>query len=289
MVLRKYCNDNFETIKKMNSFFAITIKYHGDIDKKDVICVVDKDEKLIGAGYLKYDKKFNRKGKYSIEFSTLLDEEHQGNVEIDGMLMDGLIKRYNEIKNDNPQKELCLRICCETNEINDMQFFLDKGFSLNSVIPVLKYNLLQETNHYNIPDNVQIKEYSFSEENLQNYINADFEASGIPESKADIQFKVGDPNFKCFVATCDSKVVGAISVWNITDKRAATENIFVIPSFRRKNISRELIATAFDELKERGMEIATLSMSGTNLRAMKLYLSCCYSLYYNLIEMVYDQ
>ena len=83
-------------------------------------------------------------------------------------------------------------------------------------------------------------------------------------------------------------MVGAISVWNITEQRAATENIFVIPSFRRKNIARELIATAFDELKRRDKDIATLSMSGTNLSAMKLYLSCGYLLYYNLIEMVYD-
>jgi len=288
MVLRKYSNDDLEAIEKMNSFFAITIKYHGDISKQDVICVVGRDEKLIGVGYLKYDKKFNRKGKYLIEFSTLVDEEHQGNMKIDGMLMDGLIKRYHEIKNANPQKELCLRICCETDEIKDMQFFLEKGFNLNSVIPVLKYDLLHKTKHFDIPGNVHIEQYSFTEDNLKNYIQADFEASGLPESEADIKFNGGDPNFKCFAATCNSKVVGGISVWNITDKRAATENIFVIPSFRRKNIARELIATAFDELKQRGMEIATLSMSGTNLRAMKLYLSCGYSLYYNLIEMIYE-
>ena len=141
MILRKYSNDDLEAIEKMNSFLAITIKFHGDINKDDDLFVVDRDEKLIGVGYLKYDKEFNRKGKYSIEFSTLLDEDHQGNMEIGGILMDGLINRYNEIKNSNPLKELCLRTCCETDEINDIQFFLEKGFSLNSVIPVLKYNL----------------------------------------------------------------------------------------------------------------------------------------------------
>ena len=169
-----------------------------------------------------------------------------------------------------------------------MQFFLQKGFSICSVIPVLKYDLLQETKHYNIPDGVHINEYSFNNESIRKYFHADLIASGVPQSEADIKFMTGDPSFKCFVATCNSEVVGAISVWNITDKRAATENIFVIPSYRRNNIARELIATAFDELKGRGMEIATLSMSGTNLSAMKLYLSCGYSLYYNLIEMQYE-
>ena len=288
MLLRKYSATDLDAIEKINSFCAISIKYHGDIKKENVLCVVDENKELIGVGYLKFSENLHTKGKHLIGFSTSIDESHQSDMKVNGMLMDGLINRFHEIKNIIPQKELCLRICCETDEIKDMQFYLDKGFGLNSVIPVLKYNLLQETKHFDIPDDVQINEYSFTEEGIEKYIHTDLIASGIPESEADIRFKTGDPNFKCFVASCNSEVIGAISVWNITDKRAATENIFVISSFRRKNIARELIATAFDELKGRGMEIATLSMSGTNMPAMKLYLSCGYSLYYNLIEMLYE-
>ena len=288
MLLRKFSVTDLEAIKKIDSFYATQIKYHKDIKEENILTVINDSNELIGIAFLKLDRNYPAKGKQLFNFSILLKESLPDDIEVKGMLIDGLIKRLYESKETIPEKKLCLRICCETDQIEDMQFFLEKGFALNSVVPVLKYDLLQETKHYDIPSNVIIKEYSFTKEGIKKYINADLIASGIPESEADIKFKTGDPSFKCFVATCNKEVVGAISVWNITEQRAATENIFVIPSFRRKNIARELIATAFDELKRRGKDIATLSMSGTNVSAMKLYLSCGYILYYNLIEMVYD-
>lgn len=288
MQLRNYCAADLGAIEKINSFCAVSIKYHGDIKEENILCVVDENEKLIGAGYLKFDERLRKKGKLVIGFSTSIEEAHQGNMDAEGMLTDGLINRFHEIRRTVSYGEVCLRTCCEPDGIRNMQLLIDKGFCLNSVIPVLKYDLSQETKHYDIPGDVRINEYAFTEENIKKYVHADSAASDMPESEADIRFKTGDPNFKCFAATCDSEFVGAISVWNITDKRAATENIFVVPSFRRKNLARELIAAAFDELKGRGMEIATLSMSGTNMPAMKLYLSCRYTLYYNLIEMLYD-
>lgn len=288
MLMREYSTTDLNAIEKINSFCAISIKHHGDIKPENVLCVINEKKVLIGVGYLKFDEDNKTKGKNKIGFSISIDKAHQDDMEVDEMLMDGLINRFHQIKSTMPEKDLCLRICCETDEIKDMQFFLEKGFSLNSIIPVLKYDLLQKTAHYEIPDNVHITECCFTDNEIEKYINADLIASGIPESEADIRFKTGDPNFKCFIATCNSDIVGAISVWNITNERAATENIFVLQPYRRKNIARELIATAFDELKKRGMKIATLSMSGTNLPAMKLYLSCGYSLYYNLIEAMYE-
>jgi ribosomal protein S18 acetylase RimI-like enzyme len=288
MLLRNYSSTDLNAIEKINSFCAISIRYHGDIKEENVFCVVDDKDELTGVGYLKFNEKIQRKDKLIIEFSTSLHESHRGDMKIDGILMDGLINRFYEIKQAIPEKKLYLRVCCEADEINDMQFFMQKGFGLNSVIPVLKYDLSQNTKHYDIPEDVKIIEYSFNDESIKKYIEADILSGGSPESEASIRFCTGDPSFKCFAAICNSEVVGAISIWNITDKRAATENIFVVPTHRRKNIARELIATAFDELKSRGMEIATLSMSGTNLSAMKLYLSCGYSLYYNIIEMLYE-
>lgn len=288
MILRDYCINDLNYIERINSFCAVSINYNGDIKPENILCAVDENDEVVGVGYLKFDLNKQTEEKHEIEFSTYLDETYEDDVEIEGLLIDGLIKKFHSIKRMMPEKKLCLRVCCETREIEDMQFFLERGFSLNSVIPVLKYELDQKTQHYQIPEDIQINEFSISDEEIRKYINADLMATGNPESEASIWFKTGDPSFKRFVATCNSEIVGAISVWNITDKRAATENIFVIEPYRRKNIARELIATAFDELKNRGMKIATLSMSGTNLSAMKLYLSCGYSLYYNLIEMIYE-
>lgn len=288
MKLRDYCADDLNFIERINSFCAICIKYHRDVAPENILCVVDEKNDVIGVGYLTFSREKQTIDSNKIEFSTYLDKAHTGDMIIEGLLVDGLIRKYHSIRDNFPEKKLCLRICCETEEIEDMQLFLEKGFSLHSVIPVMKYDLNKKTEHFQIPDDVEIQELPLTEEWICKYINADYLASGNPESLADVLFKSGNPSFKCFVAKCNSEVVGAISVWNLTDERAATDNIFVSEAFRRKNIARELIATAFDELKKRGMKTATLSVKGTNLRAMKLYLSCGYSLFYNLIEMIYE-
>lgn len=287
MHIRDYETSDLAEIEQIHPYFAVQLNHHGGIDKNNVYCAVD-EGKIIGIGFLTLPSVFNAKGITKIALSTCVHNVYKDVARVDSLLTDQLIQRYRELTIEHPAVKMCLHIFCETDEIDGMQVLLEKGFCLSRAIPVMKYDLSQKTRHYQIPDDVTIGQYSFTEPSMKEYIKADSEASDEPDSEADVWFRIGDPSFSCFAAQYKGQVIGAISVWNITEERAATENIFVIPKFRRSNIARELIATAFDELKNRGMKIATLSMSGTNLPAMKLYLSTGYTLIYNLIEMVYD-
>jgi ribosomal protein S18 acetylase RimI-like enzyme len=78
-----------------------------------------------------------------------------------------------------------------------------------------------------------------------------------------------------------------MSIWNIGDGRGATENIFTIPSYRRKNIAKEVIVTGLEELKKSGQTIGTLSMAGNNDKAMRLYQKLGYKLMYYMVEVQY--
>lgn len=287
MILRDYCTNDLSSIEKMNTYCAISIRFHRDIKPENVLCVVNENEEIAGVGYLKLSE-IPTEAKCVFDISTFLDKARASDSTVERMLMDGFIQRIHEIKRTMPDKNVCLRSFCEADELDHAQLLMEKGFHLHAAIPVLKCEIHKETEHYQIPGNVQIKELSFTDDEITKYVNADLMTGENPQSQAEIRFKSGDPNFKCFIATCDSEVVGAISVWDINDERSATENIFVTEPYRRKNIARELIATAFDELKHRGKKIATLCVRGTNLPAIKLYLSCGYTLYYYLIELIYQ-
>lgn len=223
-----------------------------------------------------------------ITFSTQAHADHKENRNVESLLIDGLKKRFHKIKAECPDKKIYMRTCCDSDEIDDMQFFLGKGFSMGSAIPVLKYDLTQDTKHYEIPACALIKKYEFDETAITRYLKADLSASTDLDAQTDILFNLSDPSFACYTAICDDEIIGAISIWNLSEERAATENIFVVPSHRRQNIARELISTAFDILKAINIKIATLSVRGENLSAIRLYLSCGYTLYYNLIEMIYE-
>jgi len=93
-------------------------------------------------------------------------------------------------------------------------------------------------------------------------------------------------SFHNLKGTYDTRTI--YTTWLIEDTHSATENIFVVPNWRRKNIAKELISTALRDLKQNGKTIATLCTKGTNKDAIKLYLSYGYTLYYNLIELHYS-
>ncbi|MGE5579278.1 MAG: GNAT family N-acetyltransferase [Bacillota bacterium] len=286
MILRSYCADDLSSIERISRFCALSVRYHRDVKPENVVCAVRGNGEIAGVGYLKPNQ-VQANAKRVFEISTFVDNASANDLTAEGILIDGFIQRANEMERMEPGEDVRLRCFCEADEIDHMRLLMEKGFYPNAVIPVLKYDLHKETKHYQIPDNVQIRELSFTDDEIAKYVSADLMTGENPQSRAEIRFKSGDPSFKCFVAVCNSEVVGAASVWDISDERAATENIFVIEPYRRKNIARELLATAFDELKQRGKKVATLSVRGTNLPAIRLYLSCGYTLYYNLVEMVY--
>lgn len=286
MQLRNYDVSDLSAIEALNQYCAVSIRFHRDIKPENVLCVVSESDELAGVGYLKSNES-QAESECLFELSTFVGDAYDRDLAVEAALLDGLTHCVEEIRSSTPSKTVRLRSFCEADDIDRIQLFMEKGFHLHAVIPVLKYDLRRETRHYRIPDDVQIRELSFTNDEVTKYVNADRMTGENPQGPAEIRFKSGDPTFKCFVATCGAEVVGAISVWDITDERAATENIFVIEPYRRKNIARELMATAFDELKRRGKKTATLSVRGTNVPALKLYLSSGYSLYYNLVELMY--
>lgn len=287
MILREYCPDDLTAIEAINRYCSLVIRFHRDVKPENVLCVVDENGEMAGVGYLR-PIQMQPEAKSIFEISMFSGEECAGDLAVKRILLDGFVQKVNEIKCMTPSKTVCLRVFCEADEVDHIQLLMEKGFHLNAVIPVMKYDLQRDTQHHQIPENVQIRELSFKSDEIAKYAEADLQTGESPQSRAEVWFRSGDPSFKCFVATCNSEIVGAASVWDISDERAATENIFVLEPYRRKNIARELLATAFDELKGRGKKIATLSVRGTNLPALRLYLSCGYTLYYNLVELVYE-
>lgn len=286
MYIRKFKQEDLCRIEQIHSFLAVQIKYHNGIRNENIVCVI-KDEMIIGVGFLIIHQTRNLQ-KTEVTYSASPDGGSKYNKEIRDLLMDGLLKRFRELKEENPNSHYYLRICCDTEETEEMQALLKKGFAIWRAIPVLKYDLSQEILHYKIPENIHIAKYCFDERSMDKYLKADFSASTELDSEADLWFQTGNPGFACYTAVCDGEIAGAVSVWDISDGRGATENIFVVPEYRRKNIARELIATALEDLKERNRTMATLSVIGTNGKAIMLYLSCGYTLYYNLIEMIYE-
>lgn len=283
MYIRSLCQEDFGQIERIAPFAAVQLKYNRGVSEDHGVCLIDGD-KLAGFGYLTLHQT-RKQDELKITYDMFTEPEYEDNRKARELLTDGILESFRCIQKENPGVKVYLNEYAETDELKDIQFLLEKGFIINAVSPVLKYDLNQEIRHYPLPEGIVIERMQFNKDSMDAYLHADQLVGEEMNAETDLWFHTGDSSFGCYVAKFRDEMVGSVSVWNISDERGATENIFVIPGYRRQNIARELIATAFEELKERGMKIATLSVAGRNLPAIRLYLSCGYSLYYNLLEL----
>lgn len=270
--IRPYEEPDMNQLEQLDTFIALQIKYHGGVKSENVFCAIENDN-IIGAGLLTLfqDEK--------AEFYTFADAPA-----ITEMLTECLIKRFVQLKKEN--SKLVLRTCRRSDEIAEIQFLLNRGFNATNTIFWLKYDLSGNITHYSIPGEVEIKTYEFDGESMPKYLKAAEESGLIPiKDPADSWFRMGAPGFTCFTALYNDNVIGSVTIFDTSEECSATEFIFVSPRYRRKNIAKELIATALSELKKRSRKEASLSVFGTNLPAINLYLSMGYYLTGSIIEL----
>jgi ribosomal protein S18 acetylase RimI-like enzyme len=105
-----------------------------------------------------------------------------------------------------------------------------------------------------------------------------------PQTIKDMEIREKDPNFDpqgIFIAETHVKPVGMVNAFvdkQRKEKKGFVNNLGVVPEFRRRGIGRELVNTALQSLKERGMETAEAEWVRENKPACKLFESMGFSL-----------
>lgn len=274
VLIKPYEESDLGNLEQLDMFTALQIKYHGGVNAKNVFCAFE-NENITGAGLLTLFQDARA------EIYTYANDASTKEI-----LTDCLIKRFIELQREN--NKMVLRICHSSDELEEIEFLLRKGFCADNAIMCMKYDLSKEIARHSIPDEIEIKPYEFSGGSISEYINAAEEARLFPlKDSADAWFRTGAPGFTCFTAIHKGKVIGSVTIFDISEDQGATEFIFTSPSYRQKNIARELIATALTELKTRGKKQASLTVFGTNSPAISLYLSMGYCLTGSIIEFKY--
>lgn len=279
MTTRKFENSDLSFVQERDFILWLQIQYCGDFCAENTVTAADENGSITGVAALEYHSSWN--GNYSNNMLPLnICAENDESV---NALVKAAADRVGQLQNENPDKNAMMITFIPDAEKERIQTLLHSGFCFAKCIPVLGYDLSGDIRHYALPDGVTIEPVGRDEAAVEEYLAATGLANGgTRDSKAEYLFRSGDETFLSYRAVSGGKTVGGISVWNIGEDGGATENIFTVPEYRRKNIARELIATAFDELKARGRKQATLSMLGDNANAMKLYQNIGYKFVYNL-------
>ena len=301
MTIQPFTPSDLTELESFNFFSALQLRHHDGLKPENAFSAWE-DNKLLGTGFFVLPTLGNPKGLRKAELTLVARPDLSPELadEARSRLLDAVLARYRTVRAAHPETNLILRICTETSDLAGMAFHLGKGAALENLIPVLAYDLTQLDEARPsmalpdgsrpltaLPEGIRIEPLQLNDEGFAAYLHADLEASDVPDNETEMRFRSGNPSFLCFVALHGEEVVGSASVWDMGEERAATENIFVVPAFRKKGLATALIETAWSELRSRGKKVATLSVMGTNLPALALYQRIGSKLVFNLIEIVY--
>ncbi|MEK4062523.1 MULTISPECIES: GNAT family N-acetyltransferase [Paenibacillus] len=286
-VIRNPKEEDAEQIGSLDFVLNMTYLYHGDLDKRNMLCAVNGEDKIIAVAHLMEhetfhaaghdeDKDFIRYLKFQILFADGVEDE-----QIKDALTDALIIRSREIKAEHPDKRIVLAEYLDADNLKDLSYYLARGFTIRDTIVVFRFDLSQDIPRYSLPEGVQVLPFLLdNSEALEQYHQAELASfDGVAWSMNHLRWMQGSPEMVNFCAFAGNQLIGNTSTWRITDERGATESVFVIPEWQKQGVARSVICTALEHLKQQGKSIATLGTHGNNQKAIRLYTQIGYELY----------
>jgi ribosomal protein S18 acetylase RimI-like enzyme len=297
-IIRNYCDTDAEKIGSFDKITELAYRYNADFKPTNILCSVNSEGEILAVGHLEphitwapIDKDSQSPDyTYDLRVSIILNPEYECTMNVSSDLMDALLNRAGEIKKDYPGKKIRVIKYISSDNNEEMDFLISKGFAVTRTSLVMKRDLVEEIPSYPCSSDIRIVDWKLeTEEDLKRYFDADSTCSdGAAWSINMVRWMRNAPEWATFAAFSGDELVGSVMTWLITEERSATENIFVLPQWRRKGVAKAFITEALKHLKKQGKTMATLSVFGDNKPALQLYKSLGYKMYFLNLEFGYD-
>ncbi|MGN0339077.1 MAG: GNAT family N-acetyltransferase [Lachnospira sp.] len=284
-------------LREIDFMMWLSVQWNSTFIRENVFAAVDENDTLLGVCGLSCDGTwyYLEDGRSDIplyrmqmELCTRDDIENEDIVE--RALINAAKQRMIEIKKHYPDKKLCMRCWCTERDYDKQQQLLELGFKGNNLIWIMSFDLENTTiPEVKLPENIFVNIPECTDDILKAYLEANFLGfDNVQDAEGELRFRLRDKRTKIITAQDCEKIVSSVTVWHISDERAATENIFTIPEYRRNKIGLATVAKSLLYLKENGYKIATLTCVGDNVNAIAFYNRIGYKVTGHLLEMHWE-
>ncbi|OAB39540.1 GNAT family N-acetyltransferase [Paenibacillus glacialis] len=203
--------------------------------------------------------------------------------EIRAILFQHVMKRASEIKKKALHKNTKICFTFFPSEKKSSEYVLDQGFIVSEGIYHMARSLDQPIETYPLPDHIEVIEWKMKEDKeIEEYIQAynisfskkPWNTEGLRHFMLSDLWTVGTT----LSAFNHGQLVGSIMLyWNeeknkdAEGKSAFTEQIFVLPDWRRKGLAKHLISRGLEYLAGKEMNEAHLELRANNEHALHMY------------------
>lgn len=297
-------NEKFDDdIMKLDELMFLEIKYHADV-LKETICIALYNNEFAGVGFLIAGATFLQIEKQELpyyhlhaEYKAVVGTDYE--VEASTEMLENLKLKFCRLQDTYFDKRLILRLWCGGSESAYMEFLLYHQFRAMKVTPILvkslddsgkKHELGIDEFLFRLDKEMKIQEIKPNEdpELMKSYMEANGSAFCVEDSENELRFRLGSPKSHVFAVMKGSQVIASVTTWEVSEKRAATENIFCIEKYRNRGVTTALLEYVFNYLHGNGYREASLTVFGDNQPALQLYFKLGYELLATLVEMHYE-
>lgn len=283
--VRPYQEEDIEFVQEYDFLHSMEIQYRDDYDKTLIFTVLEQDGEICAVADISCHKSWQDERKQVPHYMKFYicarsddSELYQISIDYAWMLLEKRMKEH--------EGSPCgLLVYCRMGNLEEIQKYLEAGFSFDETVPVLRYHM-QNPGTANLPAPYQIEELPKKRANIKRYIDAYALANeGVADNLEEYCFRSNDDSFASYYVTDGQDILAGISLWDM-EESGVTGNLFVHPSYRRKSFGDALLKTALERIRIRGYDLATTSLVGADNDAMQLYLSFGYELESFIVQMV---
>nr|WP_259545078.1 GNAT family N-acetyltransferase [Heyndrickxia oleronia] len=270
-MIRNYKDKDADKIAEFDFMSMLAYRYNGDYELENIFCAVDSEENIYGVGHIVPDQTWlvidniNKPSdfEHKLNLDISINEEIESPQSIQADLLTCLLKRAKELREKYPEKKVRVIHYIPSEEIEQIDFYISKGFDTRRTHLVMKRDLTKDIQDYPLPMNLRIKKWEMaSQAEEEQYLKAEARGDlyGVSWSLNHLRWTKNGKEWDTFTVFNDNEVVGSVMTWGLGKERSATENIFVLPEWRRKGIAKAVITEALRFLKNKGKSEATLSI-----------------------------
>ncbi|WP_223701612.1 GNAT family N-acetyltransferase [Sutcliffiella deserti] len=287
--IRNYLDQDADKIAEFNFLAMLAYRYNKDYEPANIFCAVDSEDTIVGVGHLEPDQPWTTRDQplkqsnfiYKLNLDMYWNHHVPCPSELQDELLNSLLARAREISDLFPDKNIRVSYIIPADELEEVDYFLARGFTARRTHFIMKRDLTEEIPNVPLIEGILVVHWKMeTQAEQEKYLRAEAEAAldGISWSLNRLKWMKSGSAWDTFTAFKGDEVVGSVMTWGLGEERSATENIFVLPDWRRKGIARAVITEALHFLKNKGMKEATLSVYGDNESAIALYKSLGYQM-----------
>jgi GNAT superfamily N-acetyltransferase len=298
-MIRNYQDKDADQIAAIDVMAMLAYRYNGDYIPDNIFCAVNEEGEILGFGHIVPDATWfvieddSRPADFvhKLNVDITLNEDLNPPEKLRNELWTFIVNRAIEYRGRYPEKRVRVSHTISTDDLEEMDFYLSKGFDTRRTHLVMKRDLTEEIPDHPLPAGMVIRNWKMtSQQEEEQYLEAEAKGdlNGAPWSLNHLRWNKGGGEWAAITAFCEGEVAGSVMTWSLSDERGATENIFVLPEWRRKGVAKAVVTEALKHLRDNGKKEATLGVFGDNGGAVSLYLSLGYRLMDTVLEFGLD-